>query len=86
MVRNGNALVCLLAAAVALSGCVPLSRDLQNPQTQEAATCTLWRPVYGDFIQTPNSPYCRCILGHLAAGYQLVGEPKHTECEIAPHV
>ena len=85
MVPTDSALLYVLAATLALSGCAPFSRDLQKPQTRETATCTFWRPVYGDFFPTSDSSFCKCIAGHLAAGYQLVGEPKYTECGFAPH-
>lgn len=71
----------LVAATVVLSGCVPFSRDLSDQQTGDTETCKWWRPIYGDFFPLPGSPYCKCISGHLAAGYQLVGEPR-SECDV----
>ena len=73
--------VTLVAVVVVLSGCVPLSRDLRNVQTGETATCTNWRPIYGDFYPSPKGSYCRCISDHLATGYELVGEPKRSDCD-----
>jgi hypothetical protein len=72
----------LIVVSVALSGCVPLGRDLRNPQTGEAATCTWWRPVYGDFFPSPDGSYCKCISSHLAAGYQPLSGPQRPDCQV----
>jgi hypothetical protein len=70
----------VVAIPITLSGCVPINRDLRNPITNEAATCTTWRPIYGDWWPNRNSPYCRCISDHLAAGYQPV-ESRGYDCD-----
>jgi hypothetical protein len=62
----------VLATAITLSGCVPFSSDFQNPQTAEKASCKTWRPIYGDFFSAPDTPYCKCVSGLMAAGYHSV--------------
>jgi len=80
-----RALAVLVATAVVLSGCSPFSRDLRDPQTGMTATCTHWLPIYGDWYAFPvDGPYCRCINGHLAEGYLLVGQAWFTGCGPQP--
>jgi hypothetical protein len=76
-----KAYLALAVAGMAVTGCVPITRDLRNAQTGETATCTNWRPIYGDFYPSPKGSYCRCMSGHLAAGYELVSEPKRSDCD-----
>jgi hypothetical protein len=70
----------LMVIGVALSGCVPVGRDLRNPQTGETATCTWWTPIYGDFFPSPDGSYCKCMSSHLAVGYQVIGRSQRPAC------
>jgi hypothetical protein len=72
----------LVVVAVALSGCVPISHDLRNPQTGETATCTWWTPIYGDFSPSPDGSYCKCVSSHSATGYQMVNNPGWASCKV----
>jgi hypothetical protein len=75
----------ILVAAIILSACVPFSSDFHNPQTAQKASCQTWRPIYGDFFSAPDTPYCKCVSGLLAAGYRSVnGENCNFQLRAAP--